>query len=52
MSEIRRLKAAIAAQVGDQDLLRYVMGLDVSSDPENGMQVQPSYVADLKARLE
>ncbi|CAE6430968.1 unnamed protein product [Rhizoctonia solani] len=52
MSEIRRLKAAIAAQAGDQDLLRYAMGLDVSSDPEQGMQVQPSYVADLQARLE
>ncbi|ELU42525.1 BRE1 domain-containing protein [Rhizoctonia solani AG-1 IA] len=52
MSEVRRLKAAIASRTGDQDLLRYVMGLDISSDPEQGMQVQPSYVADLQARLE
>ncbi|CUA66878.1 E3 ubiquitin-protein ligase BRE1 [Rhizoctonia solani] len=50
MSEIRRLKAAIAAQTGSQDLLQYVMGLDIGS--EQGSQVQPSYVADLQARLE
>ncbi|KAJ1304529.1 hypothetical protein OPQ81_005670 [Rhizoctonia solani] len=52
MSEIRRLKAAIAAQMGNQDLLQYILGLDISSDPEQGTQVQPSYVADLQARLE
>ncbi|KAG8734547.1 E3 ubiquitin-protein ligase bre1 [Ceratobasidium sp. 423] len=52
MSEIRRLKAAIAAQTGNQDLLQYVMGLDIGSDPEQGTQMQPSYVADLQARLE
>ncbi|KAG9127492.1 E3 ubiquitin-protein ligase bre1 [Ceratobasidium sp. 392] len=50
MSEVRRLKSAIAAQTGDPDLLRYVMGLNV--DGEEGAQVQPSYVADLQARLE
>lgn len=50
MSEIRRLKAAIAAQTGDKDLLQYVMGLDISGEPE--AQAQPSYVADLQARLE
>jgi hypothetical protein len=50
MSEIRRLKSAIAAQTGDQDLLKFVMGLSVSG--EEGAQVQPSYVADLQARLE
>ncbi|KAG8720338.1 E3 ubiquitin-protein ligase bre1 [Ceratobasidium sp. 394] len=50
MSEVRRLKAAIAAQTGDPDLLRYVMGLSVNE--EEGAQVQPSYVADLQARLE
>ncbi|KAG8678524.1 E3 ubiquitin-protein ligase bre1, partial [Ceratobasidium sp. 395] len=50
MSEVRRLKSAIAAQTGDPDLLRYVMGLSVSG--EEGAQVQPSYVADLQARLE
>lgn len=50
LSEIRRLKASIAAQTGDQYLLRYVMGLDVNG--EQGAQVQPSYVADLQARLE
>ncbi|CAE6449136.1 unnamed protein product [Rhizoctonia solani] len=52
MSEIRRLKAAIAAQMGNPDLLQYVMGLDINSEPEQGSQVQPSYVADLQARLE
>ncbi|EUC64289.1 E3 ubiquitin-protein ligase BRE1, putative [Rhizoctonia solani AG-3 Rhs1AP] len=52
MSEIRRLKAAIAAQTGNQDLLQYVMGLDIGSEPEQGSQMQPSYVADLQARLE
>ncbi|QRV94186.1 E3 ubiquitin-protein ligase BRE1 [Ceratobasidium sp. AG-Ba] len=50
LSEIRRLKAAIAASTTDSDLLRYVMGLNVSG--EEGAQVQPSYVADLQARLE
>ncbi|CAE6518024.1 unnamed protein product [Rhizoctonia solani] len=52
MSEVRRLKAAIAAETGNQDLLQYVMGLDIGSDPEQGTQLQPSYVADLQARLE
>ncbi|KAF8757022.1 Allantoicase [Rhizoctonia solani] len=37
---------------GTKTYCRYVMGLDISSDPEQGMQVQPSYVADLQARLE
>ncbi|KAL5631486.1 hypothetical protein ACGC1H_007117 [Rhizoctonia solani] len=42
MSEIRRLKAAIATQTGNQDLLQYVMGLDIGSEPEQGSQMQPS----------